>query len=517
MLTKLQYLAWLLTLPLLYWCATGQVSAQQASCADESRISQQFDNGAVWEFCWESRIRENLILSDITYTPPDGQPLKVINNARLSQLHVAYDDSDVTYNDVTQYGLGGGFLLSLDPGDCPDGDILEIQTRPALCKRLTTAESGYQTATRSNKTQRLNLFSVSQVGAYTYIVNWNFYANGAIEPSIGATGALQRNSEDISLPYGRVLENDPDTLWLSHTHNYYWRLDFDLGENATDDVFSESRLEVDAQGKRAQTVEFFSSEQALRIDPQTQAKWTIHANAEPNSPAYVIEPIRSGHRYERSEVEPYSAYDFFVTVANDCERFASQNSRFNPDCLNNVLQFVDGQSIVNEDLVLWHRVSFHHVPRNEDQRHMHSHWDGFIMKPRNVLSGTSALSHETNSPPVLNSIASRVSTINEVVHDHVTATDPDNDTVLFIARNLPEGVSMNSQGHLYGEALTVGTFAVTVIAMDDLSETEQSFNWTVNRSSGPVKRGGAIHITLLLSGSALLLLRRRFRTLVQDS
>lgn len=497
---------------LLFLSGATNVFAQEVSCSDDARISQQFDNGAVWELCWESRVRENLVLSDVTYTPPNGQPLKIISSARLSQLHVAYDDSDITYNDVTQYGLGGGFLLLLDERDCPDGELLDIQTRPALCKRLTTAESGYQTATRSNKTQRLNLFSVSQVGAYTYIVSWNFYANGAIEPTIGATGALQRSSDNTEQPYGRVLENDANTLWLSHTHSYYWRLDFDLGESANDDVVSQTRYELDEQGRRTQLVTTFASEQALRIDPKAQATWTIQANAQPNSPAYVIDPIRSGHRYVRKDVEPYSDFDFFITVANDCERFASQNARFNPDCLNNVLQYVDGQSIVNEDLVLWHRVSFHHVPRNEDQRHMHSHWDGFLMKPRNVLSSTNTFNNAANTAPVIVPILARVSDVNESIHDHVTATDPDNDNVLFAATNLPAGISMNSQGHLSGEATAAGTFAVTVVAMDDHSEVEQSFTWTVNSTTGPVKRGGAIDFSLLLI-SLFGLLMRRFITL----
>jgi len=38
--------------------------------------------------------------------------------------------------------------------------------------------------------------------------------------------------------------------------------------------------------------------------------------------------------------------------------------------------------------VVWHRVAFHHVPRNEDQRHMHAHWDAFQIRPVNV-SGSS--------------------------------------------------------------------------------------------------------------------------------
>jgi primary-amine oxidase len=349
------------------------------------------------------------------------------------------------------------------------------------------------------------------VGAYTYILNWTFFADGAIEPSIGATGALQRNSENTEQPYGRLLDGDPDTLWLSHTHSYYWRLDFDIGESATDDVFTETRYEQDDSGRRVQQVEAFTTEQALRIDPDTQAKWTIKATSQPNSPAFVIDPIRGGHRYVRSEVEPYSDYDIFVTVANDCERFASQNARFNPDCLNNVLQYVDGESIVNQDLVVWHRVSFHHVPRNEDQRHMHSHWDGFLMKPQNVLSSTNTFEDPTNTSPTFNAIAARNNVVNESIHDHVSAYDADNDNLLYTARNLPTGITMNSQGHLMGQGSIPGTYAVTVVAMDDHSESTQNFNWTITSSSGKKRLLGAIDYPLLLLVIFGVLAKQRYR------
>ena len=483
--------------------------AAEPDCGAESRITETFDNGATWDLCWESRIRENLVLSDVYYTPPGGEPLRVLSSARLSQLHVAYDDSDVTYNDVTQYGLGGGYLLTLSQEDCPQGTLLNVQTRPALCSWRTRSDTGYRTATRSHKTQSLNLFSVSQVGAYAYIISWTFYANGALEPGVGATGALQRSSKSTDLPFGRVLQGDPETLWLSHTHNYYWRLDFDLGESATDDIFVEKRYELSANGTRIQQVETYATEQARRINPEQQVVWEIQADAEQNSAAYMIEPVRSGHRFERSDVEPYSDYDFFVTVANDCERFASQNARFNPDCLNNVLQFVDGQSIVNQDLVMWHRVSFHHVPRSEDQRHMHTHWDGFVMEPRNVLRGTSSLLGQANSPPVIDSMAPRNNAIGDSVHENVSASDSDGDVLSFSAESLPPGVTLDSQGHLHGELSRAGTYLVSVTARDDLSQATATFEWVVTGNEPTRRKGGSLGIPgmILLLGCAVM--RRR--------
>lgn len=458
--------------------------ASEPNCAVDSRITQHFDNGATWDLCWESRVRENLVLSDVHYTPPGKEPFRVLSSARLSQLHVAYDDSDVTYNDVTQFGLGGSFLLPLGEAECPTGQLHDIQTRPALCSWLKKGDNGSRTPTRAISADSLNLLSISQVGAYTYITSWTFYDDGTIEPSVGATGALQRSSENIDDPFGRVLQGDPDTLWLSHTHTYYWRLDFDLGESATDDTVEELKYLLDAQGLRSLDTTVFSTEQARRIDPNAQQAWRIMDSASPQAAGYQIESSRNGHRFERKDVEPYTDFDFFVTVGNDCERFASQNARFNPDCLNHVLQYVDDQSIVNEDVVLWNRVSFHHTPRSEDQRHMHSHWDGFKIAPVNLLSGTSTLAEQPNTQPEFADLPDRQSPLGELVHaDMFAAIDVDGDLLSYSAVGMPPGLELRVDGHVHGEPEQEGTFQVQVTARDDHSKTAAEFVWTIESSS----------------------------------
>ena len=482
----------------------------EANCEAQSRITHDFDNGARWDLCWESRIRENLVLSDVHYTPPGKEAFRVLGSARLSQLHVAYDDSDVTYNDITQYGLGGSYLLTLTEADCPAGQLLNVQNRPALCLWETEADDGYRTPGRAAQAASINLFSVSQVGAYAYVVSWTFSDDGSFEPGVGATGALQRSSDDISAPFGRVLQGDPDTLWLSHTHNYYWRLDFDLGASALDDTVSELRYSVDSQGRRVLDTEVFTTEQARRIDPDAQQLWRIMDSSRTNAAGYELEPTRNGHRFERTDIEPYTEFDFFITVGNDCERFASQNARFNPDCLNDVLQFVDGQSVQNEDIIVWNRVSFHHTPRSEDQRNMHTHWDGFIIKPVNVLSGTSGLANQPNSAPILSSLPDMQTPLGELVHDTMAqAADADNDVLSFSATGLPPGLRMRLDGHVHGYTLVEGQYTVSVTARDDFTEVNTSFAWTVGDPPEAVKTSsGGIGIGSLLC--ALLLLGLRY-------
>lgn len=470
---------------LLFVCLPGEASAQAApECSGDALISETFDNGARWEICWESRIRENLVLSDVFYTPPQGLRKRILNTARLSQLHVAYDDNDVTYNDITQYGLGGGYLVSLAQADCPFGELLYVQTRPTICRWRSKGLDHYRTPSRSVSAESLSLFSVSQVGAYAYIVTWKFYSDGAIEPQIGATGALQRNTDKTTLPFGRVLQGDENTLWLSHTHNYYWRLDFDLGESATDDAVTESRIRLLENGQRQIEIERFTTEQARAVDSDDPVSWEIWDNLQGDTPGaedsgYRIEPIRYGHRLERKEKEPYTQFDFFVTVTNECERFASQNARFNPDCLNNVLQYANDESLINADISLWHRVSFHHVPRSEDQRHMHTHWDGFTIEPVNIHKSTPGLDITNNRVPVLSTIDNQKGIQGEIVDWQLIATDADDDRLSFTASNLPDGLQLTDTGRVFGNLSQLGSYDVSVTASDDIASSSQSFNWTI--------------------------------------
>jgi len=97
------------------------------SCPAENRIEAQFENGAAWQMCWDSRLRENIVLSE----------------------HVTYDDSNVTYNDVTQFGLGAGYISTLTEEDCPGGKLTDIAGRAGLCELMSTGDDSYSTANGS--------------------------------------------------------------------------------------------------------------------------------------------------------------------------------------------------------------------------------------------------------------------------------------------------------------------------------------------------------------------------------
>lgn len=501
-------------LGIVLWAGLGlhPLNAQTApiSCTDDYRVSVDFTNGAGWDLCWESKRRENIVLSDIRFKSPDNNVTKVIASLRLAQLHVTYDDSNITYNDVTQFGLGGGYVATLSESECPDGELIDVNGRAGMCRTVTRGDDAYRTTTESRLTEALTLNSISLVGAYSYLVTWKLFDDGSIAASVGAAGALQRSSDNAGSPYGRELEGVPGKSWLSHTHNYYWRVDFDLGDDASNDVVSEVSYKTDLDGRRARVTEKITEEAARKVSPESMRAWYITDGdvGDAEAKGYLIEPLQYGHKLVRSEVEPFTDYDFFVTRQRDCEKFISENSKFNPQCGDNILDYVNGESVVDEDVVVWHRVSFHHVPRNEDRNHMHSHWDGFVMQSRNLSSVTPGHSGMAeNSPPVLVVPLQLLHKVADPVSVELLADDSDGDALTYSASGLPEGVSLSSGGVLTGAPVERGNYRAVVSVADNDHTTTALIQWQV---SGGSSGAGAVSLWwFLVLGLGLMVFWRR--------
>ena len=501
--------ALVLWVAVLWMAVSNNAVAAPLNCPVENRISVDFENGAGWDMCWESRLRENIVLSDIYYRNVESNELKIISSLRLAQLHVTYDDDEVTFNDVTQFGLGGGHVSVLIDTDCPDGELVDINGRAGMCKRLSIGDSAFHTSGEARLKEVLTLFSISQVGAYAYLVTWKFYDDGSVAPSVGAAGALQRSSDDEHTLFGRQLGGVPEKSWLSHTHNYYWRIDFDLGDDATDDVVNEVSYTTDEKGRRSRSVERLVSESAREIDPDNLLAWHISSGAEDftRAPGYVIEPLSYGHKLVHKETEPFTEFDFFVTRQDDCERFITENAKFHPECGEDILEFVNDESLIDEDIVVWHRISFHHVPRNEDRHRMHSHWDGFLMRASNMSSLTPGHSGQIgNSPPELVLPTDLRHSTSEEIEVKIVASDPDGDELLYQARGLPDGISINASGVITGVAEKSGIYDVTVVVSDSVNTLTGSFKWQIEGV-----QSGSLDPIIWMALALLAVVRRRYQ------
>jgi primary-amine oxidase len=391
----------------LFWLYAPIGAQPGANCSASFLVDETLSNGARWQFCWEHRSLDGIVLRDVYYTPPGGAgaagapfgPRRILAQASIAQVHVPYDDNTARFHDITDDGFGDSNLNDLAPAECPDGLLLQYAAKDVLCQQVQPRGHAFKGLGLQEQSELLSLFSVSTSGEYNYIPMWRFWDDGTIEFQMGAAGKLQRFTNDSRFGWPVRANGLRGT---NHIHNYYWRLDFDLGDSGDDDIVEEFNYAPDprpegaregAPTRRALGVSRLTSEAGRSIDPLALRSWRIRDGATTNAQgqpiSYHLEPFDVGHRDVGPSFEPWTANDFYVTTQRDCERYGSHNPRVN-GCADNLAGFVNGESLEGADLVLWYGVTFHHIARDEDEVYMHNHWSGFRLTPRDWMDANPA-------------------------------------------------------------------------------------------------------------------------------
>lgn len=359
-------------------------------CQNQQLISQTFVNGSKWELCWEHKSKEGIILKDIFFTTPDGLERKVLKEASLAQIHVAFDDGSHRVFHMEEYGLGGNNMQDLVTPQCSNGEFLTVGTKQAICKQVK--ERGYVYKYYSEKKQGhlLDLYSQSNTDGYTWIIRWQFSDEGTIEPMIGATGSLQTfgSNPDFGNETG-----ESGSIAVASTINYFWRLDFDIAENGANDLVEEFNVSPEGDGsKKTLTISQLTTETGRTVNLQQKRSWRIRdgnvKNTDGHPVSYHLEPLHAGYHYSGLSDEAWAQSDLFVTQYNVCERFVANNS-IDAGCASNVSSYLNGQNINGADIVVWYGMSYHHFPRDEDQPYMPTRWDSFQLIPRDWTSTSS--------------------------------------------------------------------------------------------------------------------------------
>ncbi|MEV8634022.1 copper amine oxidase [Streptosporangium sp. NPDC051023] len=347
-------------------------------CSTPYRVDRVLPNGARWQMCWEMRNIEGLTLTEVVYTPKGNGPISVLRSAALAQIHVPYDKGSPRFHDI---GAMGYTAIPLQGTDCPGGERREqfvcVTTRARGHAYLKSDEEG------SGKTAQgtdLVVFAAFQLGWYTYLVEWAFSDDGAITPRVGATGSLAgfTTTPEHGWPIGvgnRHFE-------ASHTHNVFWRLDFDI-QGRTGDVVEQYDFAGAGTAKRRLKRTVFTRETRA---VNGRARWWRVVdrgvrNADRHPVSWEIDNTESAE-YRGPANEPFTRADLYVTNYRSCERLATTNPA--PRCANSVDRYVNGEKLT--DPVVWVNVDFHHVARDEDADPMPTHWQGFRITPRDVTA-----------------------------------------------------------------------------------------------------------------------------------
>ncbi|MFJ9580350.1 copper amine oxidase [Streptomyces sp. NPDC101191] len=369
-----------------------------ADCSAAYRIEQKLDGGTVWRMCWRYSTDSGLVLDKVTYQPPgEPAPIRVLNSAKLAQIHVPYDDGNAEYDDLTGAGFGWG-LQNLKPGECPGGTITSVKVPDVgqvkgLCTTTRARGHAYRMANDEGtkvwqaQGKDLLVYSVNKVGWYEYITEWRFSSDGAIAANVGATGSLSPGDYNATDGRGWPIGKGARDYATSHAHNVFWKLDFGLdGSNKGRVEQYDSTVTPPARdGSPTVKTKRTPVTRELAGDARNMRWWRVVSatgkNKDGHARSYEIVPGHTNTYAGRG----FTQHDVYFTQARACEQFASNNildcGRNAPDSVD---KWVNGETLTNP--AVWVNIGFHHVARDEDQQPMPVHWQGFQLAPRDVTA-----------------------------------------------------------------------------------------------------------------------------------
>ncbi|GIH81443.1 hypothetical protein Plo01_78720 [Planobispora longispora] len=358
--------------------AVREAARRAPACGAPYLVERELPNGARWRLCWEMRVIEGLTLTGVAYTPPRGRPIPVLRSTALAQIHVPYDSGEPRFHDI---GALGENAVTLASADCPGGERRER----FVCVTTRSRGHGYLKSLPGEPNlsalgHELVVYAAFQIGWYTYLVEWAFSDDGAITPRVGATGSLAGFATGPE--YGWSTGTGDTHVEQSHTHNIFWRLDFDV-DGPKHDVVEQYDFPGSGTARRTLSRTVFTEEAKAVNAP---ARWwrvvdTESRNADGHPISWEIGDSGSA-QYRGPADEAFTRADLYVTQYRACERLASNNPA--PRCAGSVDRYVSGQRLT--DPVVWVNVSYHHVARDEDADPMPTHWQGFRITPRDAMA-----------------------------------------------------------------------------------------------------------------------------------
>ncbi|KAH8586808.1 copper amine oxidase [Bisporella sp. PMI_857] len=324
----------------------------------------------------------------------------------------------------TMYGFGSSIVSLVNGYDCPSHstyvniDFLDGTTRRTQPNGICMFEmdrgfpiqrhsgGGFTSVT---KNIAFMLRSVTTVGNYDYQTTYEFHMDGSITVAARASGYIQSGYFSHNEEYGfQIHDNLSGSM---HDHVLTFKADFDiLGEkNSLQKVEFVPTTEtyVWNDGKPRNTMKakktFITNENEAKIDwsPNGDSLYAIvNTDAKNNygeNPGYRFMPAAGvAHlTVQNSSITQNAANHadrhFYVTKQKETEARASHpyNLLDPADPAVNFAKYFDGESLTQQDLVLWFNLGMHHMPHSGDLPNtvFSTAYSALTIEPLNYLPG----------------------------------------------------------------------------------------------------------------------------------
>lgn len=369
---------------------------------------------------------------------------KIAHEIALSEVGVVYSGdassgSNTVYLDST---FGVGEFSDAIPGvDCPKYATLlkaswfNSYTQSAvvansICvyemwdgKALWRRRDKFASGMRGHK---LVVSIPMAVGNYDYVVSFEFKLDGQIRVDSAASGFLQTMYWDKESPLRpEGAQRDPFGYRVSdythgsmHDHSLGWKVDLDI--LGTENTFKtlewtagtpveafNSQEGINIREKpnyflydetRYFTEDVISEEVGLNINLETPKFWLVQntneLNTWGNEKGYRIVPDMPATQvlvdHPSMKALGYTKYNAMVTKRHERERHLTGNYDLNQlaEAEIDASEWINGENIEDEDLVVWLNVGFNHIPSSEDSPMTPMIARGFTLKPFNFFDRT---------------------------------------------------------------------------------------------------------------------------------
>ena len=390
-----------------------------------------------WRFHLRPDQRVGAVLSLVGYQEEAGDPIRsVMYQGHLSEIFVPYMDPSFgwyrrNFIDVGEFMAGGLAKALLRGRDCPDyANYIDTvisnakgrpQTLPdTICVfERETGDPVWRHWSSEMPDSRRSRDLVVRVGAvvgnYDYLLDWIFRQDGAIEVRVGATGILEvkaaeaidaRADDSGADAYGRFV--DRNIVAVNHDHYFSYRLDLDV--DGVDNRFVTDRLVTKRLPKehprrslwvREEHVPASEQEAQLDIDLERPALWRVLSNDRRNSSGYPtsfqVVPGRNANTLLSEDDYPrrragFIDHHLWVTPHRDAERHAAGDHPTLSEPGKGLPEWTAADRPIRDtDVVVWHTIGMHHLPRSEDWPVMPTVWHGFELRPFDFFDRNPAL------------------------------------------------------------------------------------------------------------------------------
>ncbi len=358
-----------------------QPNKQQPIQIDPTAIEivQEFPVGGQMQTAWKVYYKivspgpGLVIMGAYLKTGPNAEWMKVLDNLRLSEIFVPYNNGTRIYD----IGAQGNYKLVRHTKEDAglNGTLLE---NGLAVKELRDTGILWKYYNKVRRGQELVLWSTLGAGNYNYLMEYSFRCDGSIHCRLGSTGRNLGNHENVG-----------------HMHHGCWRIDVDLNDGKKNTAYLLRRQEPRNGVQAGDIVELFNkgveggvvwnAYEFTRVRIQSNKK-----NAQGNFMSYELIPSRPGTPRHWGNGEAFTQYDYWVTPFRWEEQHYINLPRF----------VAQKRKITNTDVVLWYMSPGYHLPRDEDglfrgpndQMQVRgvalTMWCGFELRPRNVFEKT---------------------------------------------------------------------------------------------------------------------------------